>query len=313
MTTMDKGAQKKTRNGSRKGAGNVPKEFEAMIQRILATGRDFTARELKEYVENDTEYNSPHDYSEKTYQRLIDKYIGVRLGTTPTNDLDQPWAVSQVNDGIILPQAMERIIAIQRLLVATGHWLTIRRVLYITRLLMLVDVLNKIYTEEEQNLILLQIAAFYSLADQMVENQLPKPTTIKKTAGTSTEKEQSPTPSPRTVYADTRETLDKTFLIDLSSDKKLFELFEAIVKEWVKSYGIFLRSKFNGKTVDYLQARELNPFIDHLIKNELDAAIFFINGHPEFRVLALRYMALSTRHDLVDPKLYYVYDEIKKT
>ena len=124
---------------------------------------DCTVKELKAMVE--AEYPNEHRWSPKTYEGLINDYAG-----DTTDNLDSPWSVSQVNDGIMLPCAMKRIIDIQRLLVATGHWLTIRRVKYVVRLLMLIGLLSQFYsTEEEQNLVLLQLASFYSYEDQKIE------------------------------------------------------------------------------------------------------------------------------------------------
>ena len=110
---------------------------------------------------------------------------------------------------------------------------------------------------------------------------------------------------PRIVYANTCKTLDETFLIDQHVD------FETILKEWMKLYGILFRTAtaFKGKKVDYTQDRDLNKFINRLIKNNIKGAASFINDHPEYQIKALRYMVLSTRKDLIDPLLYNIFDD----
>jgi hypothetical protein len=276
-------------------------------------------------------YPNEHDWSRKTFERLMAEYAG-----DTTENLDSPWSVSQVNDGIMLPGAMKRIIDIQRLLMATGHWLTIRRVKYIVRLSMLTPILSQFYpTDEEQNLVLLQLASFYSFEDQKIERlqrakerqqakalqqgKAPQPvitetatvatapvtpaTMTAITAAATSTTTTAKISQPRTVYANTRETLDKTFFIDQQLN------FGTILEEWMKLYGIFLRVAFKGKKVDYTQDRDLNMFINRLIKNNTGDAASFINDHPEYQIKALRYMVLSTRKNLIDPLLYNIFDD----
>jgi hypothetical protein len=270
------------RNGSRKDVPNMSAVFKEEVWRMLAIDPELTAKKLKWTIETSTEHQGEHKWTKEAYQDLINDFFKTNGRLNP---LEKPWAASQFYDNIP-PEAIKKIIAIQRLLMNTDHYLTKRRTYFISRLYdVLEPLLKKAYPVtkahkkypdniEIQNLALLQIASFYTLENQRSSHH---------------------------GRADTHNTLDKIFLVNEDVS------FETILLMWVKFYGIFLRAEFKGKTVKYLDKQELSKFIQLIIDNDdgKDAANW-IKQRPELCVFALRWMALSTRRDLIDPVKYEI-------
>ena len=282
-----------------KNANNMSSIVRKAIRTELTkTQGNIKAPELKKLIED----NFPDEpiYSLRTYQTSIRKYRDKFLGlTNETNkkDLDEFWAVSQWDDGL-LPGAVDKLLEIQNLLMSKGHQLTKRRGYLIARIDVssLEEKLRNTYPSSDmQNLVLLQISGFYALEEQMAEDDAEwKPGDPRVHADTSTQ------PDAKSL------SLDQIFLIN--KDVK----FETILSKWIELYAAPIRSKFKGKSVGYRKEQDLYDFINAIIQDVDSKRVASLVDKPELMELALRWMTLSTRDDLINPAKYEVWNVQKR-
>ena len=272
---------------------------EAIRTELTKTQGNIKAPELKKLIED----NFPDEpiYSLRTYQTSIRKYRDKFLGlTNETNkkDLDEFWAVSQWDDGL-LPGAVDKLLEIQKLLMSKGHQLTKRRAYLIARIDVssLEEKLRNTYPSSDmQNLVLLQISSFYALEEQMAEEDAEwKPGDPRVHADTSPSTDDKSPPS-----------LDQIFLIDKKID------FETILSKWIELYAAPIKSKFKGKSVGYRKEQDLNDFINAIIQGVDSKLVTSLVNKPELMELALRWMTLSTRDDLINLAKYEVLNVQKR-
>jgi hypothetical protein len=287
---------KGNRKSFRENIKNVPNKIEKEIHNQLNQTRgNIKGPELKELVE--TALPDEPKYSVRTYEKRIVAYRENHQGNQNKNDLDGYWAVSQWDDGL-LPGAVDKLLVIQKLLMSKGHQLTKRRAYLLARIdtSSLEEALESEYPKEKypndniRNLVLLQISSFYTLEEQMaddeVEYELGQP---RVHAGTSTPPDAK-TPS-----------LDQTFLIDKDVS------FPIVLSKWIELYAAPIRSRFKNKVVEYRSNQALNDFINAIIKyNDNGKQAASCVTQPELMELALRWMTLSTRDDLIEPTKYEV-------
>ncbi|MFC2122459.1 hypothetical protein ACFLRP_02095 [Bacteroidota bacterium] len=183
--------------------------------------------------------------------------------------VDKPWSVASCE----LPyQAIGRVVAIQRMLLGYGRYLTIRRAKWTAKLTPFIP--------NADDLTLLQIASFYSRREQIAE-----------IAGDD--------------YPDTTD-LDYIFIIngDIS--------FETILRQWLNVYLPGIIDDLKDKNTDpgpnikdtleltVQQKTLLSEFTNLLFSGEWDAIRDFILKHPDIRPIAQEWLVLSVRKDIAN-------------
>jgi hypothetical protein len=282
-----------TTKGSRKDKKNMSAKVNKAIQRELTeTNGHIKGPELKRRVE--AACPDEPKYSLRIFEKRIEAYWDKHHQGNQKDDqkdLDKYWAVSQWDDGL-LPGAVDKLLEIQRLLMSTGHQLTKRRAYLIARIHVgsLEEVLQAKYPNPDmQNLVLLQISSFYVLEEQIAEDQAEwQPGDPRVHADTSTRPDAN-TPS-----------LDQIFLIDKNVN------FETVLSKWIEFYAAPVKSKFKSKMVEYRSEPALNDFINAIIQGETIESTVSHVSQLWLMELALRWMTLSTRDDLIESTKYEI-------
>jgi hypothetical protein len=284
----------KSKSAPGKSKQHMPDDILEAIKDMLKDGK-VTAKELQAGIEANPKFKEYPKYDIRTYGRKKNE-CREALTKNPFPHLDDFWSIGQLDDGIP-PYAINTLIKIQRLLVNGGHQLTIRRSLLIARLYQVLDqLLEAEYkaNSEEYYLALLQISSFYTGEDQKADMRPVE-------ADTKSTKKSSDRP-PIKTYANTFKSLDLQFLI--GGDVK----FKTILIKWVEMFFSNTRRVLKSKTIIYKKEPLLSSFIAYLVDDDVQKAIEEIESQPHIRLLALRWMALSTRDELTNPTLYVMTD-----
>jgi hypothetical protein len=305
MTTT---THKQSDNPQGKQGKQLPQEIKDALDNLLNNhDGNLTAKELAADILADKKFDKYRKYSDRTFGRYKKDWIADR-NRQSFSYLDEFWSVGQLDDKIP-PYEIGTLMSIQKLLVSAGdknqlteqitHQLTKRRSLLIARIHQALDPALRIYSNpEEYYLALLQIASFYTAEDQKADRR-PKP--IKKSTDKSADKPTKKTQPPVKTYADTFKSLDMQFLINQDAS------FKAILYKWVDMFFPHVRGVLGHNKIIYKKEPALSNFISYLLADKIDDAIDEVDKlHPELRVLALRYMALNTRDELVDFSRYEI-------
>jgi len=256
---------------------NVDKKVREKVSEFLTENAEYPGSKLKKLVEDYFDSRGfRYRFTVRTYEIIKNK-----LGE-PRKELDKEWSLGTDEKFPISPFAINSVISIQRLLLKVDKELTIRRALRIARLdPVLSGILSKEYpTEEERDLVLLQIASFYVRMEQMAEQV-----------------------DPEKKYTETKD-LDQIFIIDRKVS------FDVILLEWLNIFMPTPIDKQQGQTGLFVK-EEQDSFIGILrmpgsIDEKYKAIFLLVNGdpdkkvdgHPELKIEMLRLMATSTRKDI---------------
>jgi len=201
----------------------------------------------------------------------------------PPSSLDNPWSLgSCLEKGI----SADVIVPIQRQCLHYGRFLTTRRARWYSVLHpVLFPLLERAYPEqEEENQIrLLQIASFYTHAEQIAKSK-------------------------KECYPDTR-GLDNTFIFsqDISFSASLREWGELYLRMPEKPAKVkvpeFFVSRLKAeeilaKEVGAGEGKLLNKFIGLVCDGDLEKAIALVEKRPGLQPLAEKWLALSLRRDI---------------
>jgi hypothetical protein len=290
-----------TTTGKQPLGKQLPQDIKAALDNLLNRyDGSLTAKELKEDIEKMPALAKYRKYNLRTFNRYKKEWVENKTRQAFTY-LDEFWSVGQLDDKIP-PYEIGTLMSIQKLLISAGditkpHQLTKRRSLLIARIHQALDPALRIYSNpEEYYLALLQIASFYTAEDQKADRR-PKP--IKKLSTDKSADKPTKKELPVKTYADTFKSLDMQFLVNQDAS------FKAILYKWVEMFFPHVRGILGHKEVVYKKEPALSKFISYLLADKIDDAIDEVDKlHPELRVLALRYMALSTRDELVDLSRY---------
>jgi len=258
---------------------NVDKLVRDTVADFLNENPDYSGSKLKKLVESQLRARGfRYDFTVRTYENIKNKSGELR------QQLDKYWSMGADRDYPISPYSLDAVISIQDLLLENGKRLTIRRALRIGALNPILSAtLEKTYPmghEIERDLVLLQVASFYTRMEQIAERFDDK-----------------------NQYIDTLE-LDKKFLIkkDIS--------FETVLKEWMNIFLPTPDEKQQGQAGLFIN-EEQDSFIGILrmsgsIGEKYKAILLLVNGdppkkvegHPGLKIGILKTMAISTRKEI---------------
>ena len=273
MRKTKKQQQPRRRNKVDRLVRGIVKDF------LINSNPDYTGVDLKMRVEGWLRDNKfYYNFTPRTYQNIKNELIAEGL----TRPVDKEWTLWALVSYPIGAESINKVIEIHRVLKKYDKYLTIRRAKWIARLYpILFPILKSQYPNEkdsELDLILLQIASFYTRLEQISENPADKEKIVDR------------------EVIDSKD-LDQVFIIDQNLT------FEAVLREWIRTFLPHLEVdtlSINTENTEQFPLLEILSQSSLSVDQKVEMASSWLKEQKDQKIkfVVLKWMAFSTRKDL---------------